>query len=62
MKTGIAGRSGVLLGVGVGEASGVGTGGAAAFLTRRPDWARTVRTQKESIATTATMLVLLDLD
>jgi len=51
-----------LRGVGVGDASGVGTGGAVAFLTRRPDWASTVRTQKESIAATTTMLALLDRD
>lgn len=62
MNTGIAGRSGVLRGVGVGEASGVGTGGVVDFLTRRPDWARTVSTQKQSNAATATMLALRGLD
>lgn len=46
MKTGVVGFSGDFLGVGVGLASGVGTGGNdAAFLTRRPDWEKVVKAQ-----------------
>ena len=46
MKTGLIGLSGDFLGVGVGLASGVGTGGSgAAFLARLPDCANAVRAE-----------------
>lgn len=46
MKTGVLGLSGDFLGVGVGLASGVGTGGSgAAFFVRLPDCANAVRAQ-----------------
>lgn len=53
---GIAGCSGVFLGVGDGVASGVGTGGVVDFLVRRPDCAKAVithntRQQRVTIAT-----------
>jgi hypothetical protein len=44
----MGGSSGVLRGVGVGEASGVGTGGRAVdFLTRLPDCARPTKAQSK---------------
>ena len=43
---GIAGRSGVLFGVGDGVASGVETGGVVDLFTRLPDCAKAVSTQK----------------
>jgi hypothetical protein len=42
---GIAGCSGVFLGVGDGVAAGVGTGGVVDFFTRLPDCAKAVRVQ-----------------
>ncbi len=52
---GIAGRSGVFLGVGDDVASGVGTAGVVDFLTRLPDCAKAVRVHRMSNPAIVTM-------
>ena len=59
----MAGCSGALRGVGVGEASGVGTGGRGVdFLTRLPDCARPAKAQSKIKPTMAAFTAELALE